>query len=67
MNPAKDNVYEQVMDATGGTGVDVILEMSGHPDAIRLGFKILRLGGQGVTAGDSVQADGAEPGQRHYF
>ena len=31
LNPAKDNVYEQVMDATGGTGVDVILEMSGHP------------------------------------
>src|SRR4051794_39649088 len=23
LNPAKDNVYEQVMDATGGTGVDV--------------------------------------------
>src|SRR3954452_5202375 len=45
LNPAKDNVYEQVMSATGGTGVDVILEMSGHPDAIRLGFKILRLGG----------------------
>src|SRR5438067_8883938 len=44
LNPAKDNVYEQVMSATGGTGVDVILEMSGHPDAIRLGFKILRLG-----------------------
>src|SRR5437016_10803016 len=38
LNPAKDNVYEQVMNATGGTGVDVILEMSGHPDAIRLGF-----------------------------
>src|SRR5213595_1477504 len=29
LNPAKDNVYEQVMSATGGTGVDVILEMSG--------------------------------------
>src|SRR3954471_15161608 len=24
LNPAKDNVYEQVMSATGGTGVDVI-------------------------------------------
>src|SRR3954453_3232476 len=50
-NPAKDNVYEQVMDATGGTGVDVILEMSGHPDAIRLGFKILRLGGRASLLG----------------
>jgi threonine 3-dehydrogenase len=51
LDPAKDNVYEQVMAATGGTGVDVILEMSGHPDAIRLGFKILRLGGRASLLG----------------
>jgi threonine 3-dehydrogenase len=46
LNPITDNVYEKVMDATGGVGVDVILEMSGKSDAIRLGFKILRLGGR---------------------
>ncbi len=51
LNPAKDNVYEYVMNATEGTGVDVILEMSGHPDAIRLGFKILRLGGRASLLG----------------
>src|SRR5690242_18870842 len=51
LNPAKDNVHEQVMNATDGTGVDVILEMSGHPDAIRLGFKILRLGGRASLLG----------------
>jgi threonine 3-dehydrogenase len=51
LNPAKDNVYEQVMETTGGIGVDVILEMSGHPDAIRLGFKILRLGGRASLLG----------------
>jgi threonine 3-dehydrogenase len=51
LNPAKDNVYEQVMAATGGIGVDVILEMSGHPDAIRLGFRILRLGGRASLLG----------------
>src|ERR1700749_229706 len=51
LNPAKDNVYEKVMAATDGTGVDVILEMSGHPDAIRLGFKILRLGGRASLLG----------------
>jgi threonine 3-dehydrogenase len=51
LNPAKDNVYEQVMNTTDGTGVDVILEMSGHPDAIRLGFKILRLGGRASLLG----------------
>jgi threonine 3-dehydrogenase len=46
LNPAKDNVYEKVMQATDGLGVDVVLEMSGKSDAIKLGFKILRLGGR---------------------
>jgi threonine 3-dehydrogenase len=51
LNPAQDNVYETVLDKTDGTGVDVVLEMSGHPDAIRLGFKILRLGGRASLLG----------------
>jgi len=46
LNPMKDNVYETVMEATDGIGVDVMLEMSGKTEAIRLGFKILRLGGR---------------------
>jgi threonine 3-dehydrogenase len=46
LDPATDNVYEKVMAATDGIGVDVVLEMSGKSDAIRLGFKILRLGGR---------------------
>lgn len=46
LDPTTDEVYSTVMDATGGTGVDVLLEMSGHPDAIKLGFRILRLGGR---------------------
>ena len=50
-NPVKDPVYERVMAATDDTGVDVVLEMSGHPDAIRLGFKILRLGGRASLLG----------------
>src|SRR5712692_3622152 len=51
LNPLQDKVYEHVMNATGGIGVDVVLEMSGHPDAIRLGFKILRLGGRASLLG----------------
>ena len=46
LNPVTDNVYEKVMNATNGIGVDVVLEMSGKTDAIKLGFKILRLGGR---------------------
>jgi len=46
LDPSKDDVKTIVMDATGGVGVDVMLEMSGHPDAIRTGFSILRRGGR---------------------
>jgi len=46
LDPTKDEVYEVVMDHTGGTGVDVVLEMAGRSEAIRLGFRILRLGGR---------------------
>ena len=51
LNPATDNVEEQILEATGGTGVDVLLEMSGHPDAIRLGFDLLRTGGRASLLG----------------
>src|SRR5271157_3376016 len=46
LDPTKDDVYSIVMDNTGGTGVDVVLEMAGRTEAIRTGFKILRLGGR---------------------
>ncbi len=46
LNPTKDDVYQTVMDNTGGTGVDVVLEMAGRSEAIRLAFRILRLGGR---------------------
>lgn len=46
LDPTKDDVRSIVMDVTNGVGVDVLLEMAGHPDAIKLGFSILRLGGR---------------------
>jgi threonine 3-dehydrogenase len=46
LDPTVDNVYDVVMQNTDGTGVDVVLEMAGRSDAIRSGFKILRLGGR---------------------
>src|SRR5579859_4189887 len=45
-NPIKDNVKQFVLERTNGTGIDVVLEMSGHPDGIKTGFDILRLGGR---------------------
>jgi len=46
LDPTKDDVRAKVMEVTGGTGVDVVLEMAGHPDAIRTGFDIVRRGGR---------------------
>src|SRR5579872_4886014 len=46
LNPAKENVNAIVMEKTGGLGVDVVLEMAGHPDSIRTAFDIVRRGGR---------------------
>jgi threonine 3-dehydrogenase len=46
LDPSKDDVRAIVAEKTGGLGVDVILEMAGHPDAIRTAFDIVRRGGR---------------------
>ena len=46
LDSMRDDVYQVVMDNTGGTGVDVVLEMAGRSEAIRTAFRILRLGGR---------------------
>jgi len=40
-----------VKAATGGNGVDVLLEMSGHGAAIAQGFRLLRMGGRASLLG----------------
>lgn len=44
-------VVEQVMSATGGEGVDVLLEMSGNAEAIKAGFGALGYGGYAALLG----------------
>jgi threonine 3-dehydrogenase len=46
LDPTTQDVRQAVLDATGGVGVDVVLEMAGHPDAIRTAFDIVRRGGR---------------------
>ena len=46
LDPATQDVRVIVRDHTDGYGVDVLLEMAGHQDAIKLGFDILRTGGR---------------------
>jgi len=37
---------QKILDVTERLGVDVVIEMSGHPFAIRQSFKVLRNGGR---------------------
>lgn len=51
LNPKDGGAVKAVLDATGGTGVDVLLEMSGQEAAIREGLQMLRLGGRASLLG----------------
>ena len=51
IDPSKGNAIQQVLDETDGAGADVLLEMSGHPDAIHQGFQMLRNGGRASLLG----------------
>src|SRR3984893_13183262 len=42
INPVAEDAVKKILRETGGTGVDVLLEMSGNPTAIQQGFKALR-------------------------
>ncbi len=46
LDPSRDDVKQIVFERTGGLGADVVLEMAGHPDAIRTAFDIVRRGGR---------------------
>lgn len=46
LNPAEIDPVQFILEKTEGVGVDVVLEMSGHPRGIRQGFRSLRNGGR---------------------
>jgi len=51
INPAAEDAVKRIVGETGGTGVDVLLEMSGNPTAIQQGFNALRAGGRASLLG----------------
>src|SRR5215831_11615635 len=60
INPSTEDAVKRILGETGGTGVDVLLEMSGVPSAIQQGFKALRSGGRASLLGiptESVPLD----------
>jgi threonine 3-dehydrogenase len=46
IDPSKENLPAIVKEMTKCQGIDVVLEMSGHPKAIDQGFKSIRKGGR---------------------
>jgi threonine 3-dehydrogenase len=51
LDPRDGDTAAKIILATGGGGVDVLLEMSGHQDGIKLGFSVLRTGGRASLLG----------------
>ena len=46
LNPGRDDVVARVKELTGGDGVDLVCEMSGHPAGHAQAFAAARLGGR---------------------
>jgi threonine 3-dehydrogenase len=60
VNPVETDSVARIKAETSGTGVDVLLEMSGNPAAIQQGFRALRAGGRASLLGiptESVPLD----------
>jgi threonine 3-dehydrogenase len=51
VNPKNEDLVQTVLNATNCEGVDVLLEMSGAPSAIREGLMLLKAGGHAVLLG----------------
>jgi threonine 3-dehydrogenase len=46
LNPGSEDVTSRVLELTGGDGVDLVCEMSGHPSGHAQAFAAARLGGR---------------------
>jgi len=46
LDPSSQNVQKEILEHTSGLGVDVVLEMAGHPQSIRTAFDVVRRGGR---------------------
>jgi threonine 3-dehydrogenase len=51
INVTQENALQLIMDDSDGEGVDVLLEMSGAPQAAELGFRTLKPGGEAALLG----------------
>jgi len=55
LDPKSQDVKKIILEATDGVGADVIAEMSGNANAIRMGFDVLRMGGRASSLGTPTE------------
>ncbi len=56
VNSATADAREAVLEATGGVGAEVVMEVLGRPETVELGFSLLREGGRMVVVGIAAGA-----------
>ena len=56
VNSRTTDAREAVLEATGGAGAELVLEVLGRPETVELGFSLLREGGQMVVVGIAAGA-----------
>jgi L-iditol 2-dehydrogenase len=57
IHPPAESVCDAIMDATGGRGVDIVLDAAGMMETINWGLKIARRGGKFVLVGLPTEPD----------
>jgi 2-desacetyl-2-hydroxyethyl bacteriochlorophyllide A dehydrogenase len=60
-DPASPTFEQEIFDRTGGNGMDVVIEASGHPTAIPAALKAVRRGGKILLQGTQT-----EPVEMHF-
>ena len=61
LDPGSPSFEQEILDRTGGYGMDVVIEASGHPTAIPAALKAVRRGGKIVLQGTQT-----EPLEMHF-
>jgi 2-desacetyl-2-hydroxyethyl bacteriochlorophyllide A dehydrogenase len=55
VDPLEEHFEEHILDLSGGLGVDVVVEASGHPSSIAPAFQAAKTGGRVLILGNHTQ------------
>ena len=61
LDPLSPTFEQEILDRTGGWGMDIVIEASGHPAALRTALEAVRKGGKVLLQGTQT-----EPVEMHF-